>query len=101
MNRGLKITLIITGSLLVAGGITFAIVKSVRKRKAEKKEVEEELKETQQLEEINQNLESQQTVVDDNMVRNGCTTFHEYFEPLQHVLSLQLIHDSYETSNYY
>ena len=87
MNRGLKITLIITGSLLVAGGITFAIVKSVRKRKAEKKEVEEELKETQQLEEINQNLESQQTVVDDKIspVRNLDKVLNNSFSQIKGV----------------
>lgn len=61
MNRGLKITLIIAGSLAVAGGVTFAIVRSVRKKKEEKEAQKKELEETQQLEEINTNLESQQS----------------------------------------
>jgi len=61
MNRGLKITLIVVGSLALAGGITFAIVRSVRKKKEQKEEQEKELQETQQLEEINTGLESQQS----------------------------------------
>jgi hypothetical protein len=87
MNRGLKITLIITGSLVVAGGLTYAIIKSVRKRKEEKKAVEEELKETQQLEEINQNLESQQTVVDDKIspVRNLDKVLNNSFSQIRGV----------------
>ena len=36
MNRGLKITLIVVGSLAVAGGITFGIVKKIRKRNEQK-----------------------------------------------------------------
>ena len=40
MNRGLKITLIVVGSLALAGGITFAIVRSVRKKKEQKEEQE-------------------------------------------------------------
>lgn len=61
MNRGLKITLIVVGSLALAGGITFAIVRSVRKKKEQKEEQEKELQETQQLEDINTGLESQQS----------------------------------------
>jgi hypothetical protein len=87
MNRGLKIGLIITGSLVLAGGVTFAIVRSVRKRKAEKEEVEKELKETQQLEEINQNLESQQTVKDDKIspVRNLDKVLNNSFSQIKGV----------------
>jgi len=61
MNRGLKIALIITGSLALAGGITYGIVRSVRKRKEEKEKLEEELQETEQLQEINEGLESQES----------------------------------------
>jgi hypothetical protein len=61
MNRGLKITLIVVGSLAVAGGITFAIIKSIRKRKEQKEDMEKELSETQQLEEINKGLEGQES----------------------------------------
>jgi hypothetical protein len=68
MNRGLKITLIIAGSIAVAGGLTYAIVRSIRKRKEQEKEVEKELKETQQLEQINQGLESQQSTKDDKII---------------------------------
>jgi cell division protein FtsB len=46
MNRGLKITLIVVGSLAVAGGITYAIVRSIRKKKEEKEAQEKELQET-------------------------------------------------------
>ena len=67
MNRGLKITLIVVGSLAVAGGITFAIVKSIRKRKENKEAQEKELQETQQLEEINAGLDSQQSTQDDKI----------------------------------
>lgn len=61
MNKGLKITLIVVGSLAVAGGIGYAIYKKVKNKKKEKEEVEKELKETQELEEINKGLESQST----------------------------------------
>ena len=61
MNRTLKIALIITGSLALAGGITYGIVRSVRKRKEEKEKLEEELKETEQLQEMNEGLESQES----------------------------------------
>jgi len=68
MNRGLKITLIVVGSLALAGGITFAIVRSVRKKREQKEEQEKELQETQQLEEINVGLESQQSTQQSNKV---------------------------------
>jgi hypothetical protein len=68
MNRGLKITLIIAGSLAVAGGITFAIVRSVRKRKEQKEEQEKELQEVQQLEQINTGLDSQQSTKDNKVI---------------------------------
>jgi len=67
MNRGLKITLIVVGSLAVAGGITYAIVKSIRKKKENKKAQEKELEETQQLEQINTGLESQESTKDDKI----------------------------------
>jgi hypothetical protein len=68
MNRGLKITLIIAGSLVVAGGVTFAIVRSIRKKKEQEEAQKKELEETQQLEEINTNLESQQSTQQSNKV---------------------------------
>jgi hypothetical protein len=68
MNRGLKITLIIAGSLAVAGGVTFAIVRSVRKKKEEEEAQKKELEEVKQLEEINTNLESQQSTQQSNKV---------------------------------
>ena len=68
MNRGLKITLIVVGSLAVAGGVTFAIVRSIRKKKEQKEEQEKELQETQQLEEINTGLESQQSTQQNSKV---------------------------------
>lgn len=61
MNRGLKITLIVVGSLALAGGITYAIVVSVRKKREQKEKQEKELQETEQLIEIKEGLESQQT----------------------------------------
>lgn len=60
MNKGLKITLIVAGSLAVAGGIGYAIYRSVKKKKEQKEELEKELKETKELEEINKGLEGQQ-----------------------------------------
>ena len=45
MNRGLKITLIVVGSLAVAGGITYAIVKSIQKKKKQKGERETKTRE--------------------------------------------------------
>jgi hypothetical protein len=68
MNRGLKITLIIAGSLVVAGGVTFAIVRGIRKKKEQEEAQKKELEETQQLEEINTNLESQQSTQQSNKV---------------------------------
>lgn len=60
MNKGLKITLIVVGSLALASGITFGIIKYIRKRKEQKEELEKELSETQQLEQINKGLEGQE-----------------------------------------
>ena len=68
MNRGLKITLIVVGSLAVAGGITYAIVKSIQKKKKQKEDLEKELSETQQLEQINTELEGQQGTKDNKVV---------------------------------
>jgi hypothetical protein len=67
MNRGLKITLIIVGSLAVAGGITYAIARTIRKKKEQKEEQEKELQESQQLEEINAGLDSQQPSQDNKI----------------------------------
>lgn len=87
MNRGLKITLIITGSLALAGGLTYAIIKSVRKKKEQKKQVEKELQESQQLEEINQNLESQQNIQDNKIapVRNLDKVLNNSFSQIKGV----------------
>ena len=63
MNRGLKITLIVVGSLVVAGGVTLGIVMRSKKKKKQEKEVIKELEETKKLEEINKGLDSQQTTV--------------------------------------
>jgi hypothetical protein len=63
MNRGLKITLIVVGSLVVAGGITLGIVMRSKKKKKQKEEVIKELEETKKLEEINKGLDAQQTTV--------------------------------------
>ena len=63
MNRGLKITLIVVGSLVVAGGVTLGVVLRSKKKKKEKEDVIKELEETKKLEEINKGLEVQQTTV--------------------------------------
>jgi len=63
MNRGLKITLIVVGSLVVAGGVTLGIVMRSKKKKKQEKEVIKELEETKKLEEINKGLDSQQSTV--------------------------------------
>lgn len=68
MNKALKITLIVVGSLAVAGGVTFAIVRSVRKKKEEKEAKEKEVKDTQQLEEINTGLDAQQSTKDNKVI---------------------------------
>jgi hypothetical protein len=63
MNRGLKITLIVVGSLVVAGGVTLGIVMRSKKKKKQKEEVIKELEETKKLEEINKGLDVQQSTV--------------------------------------
>lgn len=69
MNRGLKITLIVVGSLAVAGGITYGIIKSIRKKKEQKEELEKELQESQALEQVQEELEStQDTKKDDTKI---------------------------------
>jgi hypothetical protein len=69
MNKGLKITLIIVGSLAVAGGITYGIIKSIRKKKDSKEALEKELQESQALEQLQQELEStQDTKKDDTKI---------------------------------
>jgi hypothetical protein len=87
MNRGLKISLIVVGSLAVAGGLTYAIVKSIRKKKAEKKAVEKELQESQQLKEINEGLEGQQSSKDNNItpVRNLDRVLNNSFSEIKNV----------------
>jgi len=87
MNRGLKISLIVVGSLAVAGGLTYAIVKSIRKKKAEKKAVEKELQESQQLQEINEGLEGQQSSKDNNItpVRNLDRVLNNSFSEIKNV----------------
>jgi hypothetical protein len=87
MNRGLKITLIVVGSLAVAGGITYAIVKNIRKKKEDKEAQEKELQETQQLEEINTGLESQQSTKDNKVtpVRNLDKVLNNSFKEIRGV----------------
>jgi hypothetical protein len=69
MNKGLKITLIIVGSLAVAGGITFGIIRSSRKKKEKKAELEKELQNSQALEQIQEELEAtQDTKKDDDKI---------------------------------
>lgn len=63
MNRGLKITLIVVGSLVVAGGVTLGIVMRSKKKKKQEEEVIKELEETKKLEEINKGLDVQQSTV--------------------------------------
>jgi hypothetical protein len=87
MNRGLKITLIVVGSLAVAGGITYAIVKNIRKKKDDKEAQDKELQETQQLEEINTGLESQQSTKDNKVtpVRNLDKVLNNSFKEIKGV----------------
>lgn len=60
MNKGLKITIIVVGSLALAGGVTFGILRTIRKKKEAKDKVIKELENAQQLEEINENTNAQQ-----------------------------------------
>ena len=60
MNKGLKITLIIVGSLAVAGGITYGVIKNKRKKNEEKEKLKKELENSQALEQIQEGLESTQ-----------------------------------------
>ena len=87
MNRGLKITLIVVGSLAFAGGITYAIVRSIRKKKEEKEAQEKELQETQKLEEINTGLDSQQSTVDNKIspIRNLDKVLNNSFNEIKGV----------------
>ena len=87
MNRGLKITLIVVGSLAVAGGITYAIVRSIRKKQKEKEAQEKELQETQKLEEINTGLDSQQSTVDNKIspIRNLDKVLNNSFNEIKGV----------------
>lgn len=63
MNKGLKITLIIVGSLAVASGVTIAILRIIRKKKEAKDKVIKELENAQQLEQINENISVQEKPV--------------------------------------
>lgn len=64
MNKGLKITLIILGSLAVASGVTIAILRTSRKKKEEKDKVLQDLQNAQELEKINENLSVQDKPVE-------------------------------------
>ena len=88
MNKALKISLIIGGSLAVAGGVTYLITKRIRKKKEEKKAVEKELLETQQIKDINKGLEGQQTAKDNKIspVRNLDKVLNNSFSDIQYVL---------------
>jgi hypothetical protein len=68
MNRGLKITLIVVGSLAVAGGITFGIVRKIRKRNEQKEALEKELQNAQALEQVQQELEATQDTKDNKII---------------------------------
>jgi type II secretory pathway pseudopilin PulG len=68
MNKSLKITLIVVGSLAVAGGITFGIVRRIRKRNEQKEELEKELQESQALQQVQQELEATQDTKDDKII---------------------------------
>lgn len=69
MNKGLKITLIVVGSLAVAGGITYGIIKNKRKKNEEKEKLKKELENSQALEQIQEGLEStQDTKKDDDKI---------------------------------
>jgi len=69
MNKGLKITLIVVGSLAVAGGITYGIIKNKRKKNEQKEELKKELENSQALEKIQEELEStQDTKKDDDKI---------------------------------
>jgi hypothetical protein len=59
MNRGLKITLIIFGSLAVAGGVTIAILRRKRKKEEQEEKIRKELQNAQELEKINENISVQ------------------------------------------
>jgi hypothetical protein len=68
MNRGLKITLIVVGSLAVAGGITFGIVKKIRKRNEQREALEKELQQSQALQQVQQELESTQDTKNNQII---------------------------------
>ena len=68
MNKSLKITLIVVGSLAVASGITIGIVRSIRKRKEQKEALEKELQESQALQQVQQELEATQDTKDNKII---------------------------------
>ena len=68
MNRGLKITLIVVGSLAVVGGVTYGIIKSKRKKKEEKEAVKKELENAKAVEQVQKELESTQSTKKDDTI---------------------------------
>lgn len=68
MNRGLKITLIVVGSLAVAGGITFGIVRKIRKRNEQREALEKELQQAQALQQVQEELEATQDTKDTKII---------------------------------
>ena len=68
MNKGLKITLIVVGSLAVAGGITFGIVRKIRKRNEQREALEKELQNAQALQQVQQELEATQDTKDTKII---------------------------------
>jgi hypothetical protein len=87
MNKTLKITLIIAGSIALVGGVTIAIVRGIRNKKEQKELQEAELEETQNLEDINEGLEAQQDSIDDNVspVRNLDKALNNSFSEIKGV----------------
>jgi len=87
MTKGLKITLIIVSTLALAGGVV-AITYSVRKRKREKEQKEKDEKQTEELEIINQGLESQETIKDDRIVpvRNLDKNINNSFKDIKGIM---------------
>lgn len=70
MERKLKITLIIVGSLAVAGGITLGIRQLINNKKNRKLALEKELADIQKLEEINAGLSGQATTTTTTTTNN-------------------------------
>jgi hypothetical protein len=60
MNKTLKTTLIVVGSLALAGGITYAIYRVAKKRKEDKEQKEREQQQEAELQIINEGVSGQQ-----------------------------------------